>query len=85
MFGDDPVISKEDEMIVMEPPWALRSDLKQNGCTAAAAAIKQTEETDIFEVDSMSRPSAALKFSRRPRLDPLPVGDRPGRWGYEGD
>ena len=51
MFGDDPVISEEDEIIVMEPPWALRSNLKQNGCTAAAAAIKQTEETDIFEVD----------------------------------
>ena len=45
MFGDDPVISKEDEIIMMEPPWALRSNLKQNGCTAAAAAIKQTEET----------------------------------------
>ena len=45
MFGDDPVISEEDEIIVMEPPWAHRSSLKQNGCTAAAAAIKQTEET----------------------------------------
>ena len=51
MFGDDPVISEEDEIIVMEPPWAHCSSLKQNGCTAAAAAIKQTEETDIFEVD----------------------------------
>ena len=51
MFGDDPVISEEDEIIVMEPPWAHRSSLKQNGCTAAAAAIKQTEETGIFEVD----------------------------------
>ena len=38
-------------MIVMEPLWALHSNLKQNGCTAAAAAIKQTEETNIFEVD----------------------------------
>ena len=39
------MISEEDEIIVMEPPWAHQSDLKQTGCTAAAAAIKQTEET----------------------------------------
>ena len=51
MFGDDPVISEEDEIIVMEPLRALCSNLKQNGCTAAAAAIKQTEETDIFGAD----------------------------------
>ena len=51
LFGDDPVISEEDGIIVMEPPWAHCSYLKQNRCTAAAAAIKQTEETDIFEVD----------------------------------
>ena len=51
MFGDDPVISKEGKMIMMEPLWALCSNLKQNRCTAAAAAIKQTEEASIFEVD----------------------------------
>ena len=51
MFGDDPVISEEDKIIVMEPPWAHRSSLKQNGCTAAAAAFKQTDETDFDETD----------------------------------
>ena len=45
------MISDEDETIVVEPPWACRYNLKQIGCTAAAAAFKQTEETDIFEVD----------------------------------
>ena len=44
-------IARENEIIVVKPPWAHRSNLRQTGCTAAAAAIKQTEETDIFEVD----------------------------------
>ena len=51
MFSNNLVISEEDKMIVMEPLQALCSNLKQNRCTAAAAVIKQTEETDIFEVD----------------------------------
>ena len=51
MFSDDPVISEEDKITVMEPLWAHCSNLKQNRYTAAAASIKQTEETDIFKVD----------------------------------
>ena len=53
------------------------------GCTAAAAAFKkQTDETDIGETDIYETFSTSPKFSRRPRLEHLQVGDRPGRWGY---